>query len=119
MALILPFAFEVGNATHPDIGYVIFNLFSAFVAAMWTAILCVQAGDFLQNCLTAIWPSFANFPNHLPESANITCKPADSWNLPSYLRLSSCSTTVFLSVLDGPNHTCRNADNQAPHPVPS
>ena len=44
----------------------------AFVAAMWTAILCVQAGDFLNNCITAIWPSFANFPNHLPESANIT-----------------------------------------------
>jgi cytosine/uracil/thiamine/allantoin permease len=39
---------------------------------MWTAILCVQAGDFLNNCLTAIWPSFANFPNHLPESAGIT-----------------------------------------------
>ncbi|KAH0841072.1 cytosine-purine permease [Fonsecaea pedrosoi] len=44
----------------------------SFVAAMWTAILCVQAGDFLNNCLTAIWPSFANFPNHLPESAGIT-----------------------------------------------
>jgi nucleobase:cation symporter-1, NCS1 family len=44
----------------------------AFVAAMWTAILCVQAGDFLGNCITAIWPSFSRFPNHLPESAGIT-----------------------------------------------
>ncbi|KAK4939423.1 hypothetical protein LTR10_020320 [Elasticomyces elasticus] len=44
----------------------------AFVAAMWTALLCVQAGDFLDNCITAIWPSFANFPNHLPENAGIT-----------------------------------------------
>ena len=44
----------------------------AFVAAMWTAILCVQAGDFLQNCITAIWPSFKNFPNHLPADAGIT-----------------------------------------------
>ncbi|KAL6249639.1 hypothetical protein RBB50_003492 [Rhinocladiella similis] len=44
----------------------------SFVAAMWTAILCVQAGDFLNNCITAIWPSFARFPNHLPESAGIT-----------------------------------------------
>src|SRR5665213_2195992 len=43
----------------------------AFVAAMWTAILCVQSADFLKNCFTAIWPSFANFPNHLPASANI------------------------------------------------
>lgn len=44
----------------------------AFVAAMWTAILCLQAGDFLGNCITAIWPSFESFPNHLPESAGIT-----------------------------------------------
>ena len=44
----------------------------AFVAAMWTAILCVQAAGFLQNCLTAIWPSFANFPNHLSPNAGIT-----------------------------------------------
>ncbi len=44
----------------------------AFVAAMWTAILCVQAGAFLQNCIEAIWPSFQRFPNHLPDSAGIT-----------------------------------------------
>jgi NCS1 family nucleobase:cation symporter-1 len=46
----------------------------AFVAMMWTAILCVQAGGFLQNCLQAIWPSFRNFPNHLPDNAGIDCK---------------------------------------------
>ena len=44
----------------------------AFVAAMWTAILCVQAGAFLQNCIEAIWPSFKHFPNHLPANAGIT-----------------------------------------------
>jgi len=44
----------------------------AFVALMWTAILCVQAADFLQNCITAIWPSFASFPNHIPASVGIT-----------------------------------------------
>jgi nucleobase:cation symporter-1, NCS1 family len=44
----------------------------SFVAMMWTAILTVQAGDFLQNCITAIWPSYKNFPNHLPENAGIT-----------------------------------------------
>jgi nucleobase:cation symporter-1, NCS1 family len=46
----------------------------AFVALMWTAILTVQAGAFLQRMIEAIWPSFIDFPNHLPESANITCK---------------------------------------------
>ncbi|ORY17819.1 permease for cytosine/purines, uracil, thiamine, allantoin-domain-containing protein [Clohesyomyces aquaticus] len=43
----------------------------AFVALMWTAILTVQAGNFLQRCLEAIWPSFINFPNHLPADAGI------------------------------------------------
>jgi nucleobase:cation symporter-1, NCS1 family len=40
---------------------------------MWTAILCVQAGDFLKCCIEAIWPRFENFPNHLPANAGITC----------------------------------------------
>lgn len=39
---------------------------------MWTAILCVQAGGFLQNCIEAIWPSFKRFPNHLYPDASIT-----------------------------------------------
>ncbi|KAI4638929.1 hypothetical protein J4E93_009679 [Alternaria ventricosa] len=43
----------------------------AFVAMMWAAILTVQASNFLQRCLEAIWPSFITFPNHLPESAGI------------------------------------------------
>ena len=46
----------------------------AFVALMWTAILTVQGGAFLQRCLEAIWPSFIEFPNHLPASANVTCE---------------------------------------------
>jgi NCS1 family nucleobase:cation symporter-1 len=49
------------------------NFIPAFVAAMWTAILCVQAGDFLKCCIEAIWPSFKNFPNHLSPNAGITC----------------------------------------------
>ena len=39
---------------------------------MWTAILTVQAGAFLQRMIEAIWPSFINFPNHLPANAGIT-----------------------------------------------
>lgn len=39
---------------------------------MWTAILTVQAGAFLQRMIEAIWPSFINFPNHLSEDAGIT-----------------------------------------------
>ncbi|KZO89551.1 hypothetical protein CALVIDRAFT_603570 [Calocera viscosa TUFC12733] len=44
----------------------------AFVAMMWTAITVVQGGGYLQNAITAIWPSYNRFPNHLPESANVT-----------------------------------------------
>jgi NCS1 family nucleobase:cation symporter-1 len=49
---------------------------------MWTAILCVQAGGFLQNCIEAIWPSFRDFPNHLPADAGIDCK--------SHLAVDTC-----------------------------
>lgn len=62
----------------------------AFVAAMWTAILCVQAGDFLGNCFTAIWPSFANFPNHLPESAGITSAGLLTFVCLSKVNLGAC-----------------------------
>ena len=41
------------------------------VALMWTAISVVQAGGFLENMLSAIWPKFPTW-NHLPASANIT-----------------------------------------------
>jgi len=44
----------------------------AFVALMWTAILTVEAGEFLQRMIEAIWPSFIHFPNHLPANAGIT-----------------------------------------------
>ncbi|KAF2500359.1 hypothetical protein BU16DRAFT_556829 [Lophium mytilinum] len=44
----------------------------AFVALMWTAILTVQAGAYLQLCLEAIWPSFIHFPNHLAANAGVT-----------------------------------------------
>jgi NCS1 family nucleobase:cation symporter-1 len=41
------------------------------VALLWTAISVVQAGGFLENMISAIWPKFSSW-NHLPESANIT-----------------------------------------------
>ena len=31
-----------------------------------------KGGQCVQVMLTAIWPSFANFANHLPASANVT-----------------------------------------------
>jgi NCS1 family nucleobase:cation symporter-1 len=63
----------------------------SFVAMMWTAILTVQAGAFLQRMIEAIWPSFINFPNHLPANAGITSAGLLSfflyWFLQSFLSL--------------------------------
>ena len=47
-------------------------LVRTFVALMWTAITTVQGGGYLENMVTAIWPSYANFPNALPDSAIVT-----------------------------------------------
>lgn len=44
----------------------------SFANRQWTAITTVQGGGYLQNMVTAIWPSYANFHNALPASANIT-----------------------------------------------
>jgi len=42
------------------------------VAMLWTAITIVQGGAYLENSVTACFPSYATFPNALPDSANIT-----------------------------------------------
>jgi len=39
---------------------------------LWTAITIVQGGGYLANMITGIWPSYYDFPNTLPASANIT-----------------------------------------------
>jgi hypothetical protein len=46
-------------------------LLRSTVALMWTAISVVQAGGFLENMISAIWPKFPTW-NHLPADANIT-----------------------------------------------
>lgn len=51
-------------------------LFGVFVrgivALIWFGTQSYQGGQCILSMLTAIWPSFANFPNKLPESANTT-----------------------------------------------
>jgi NCS1 family nucleobase:cation symporter-1 len=67
-------------------------LIRSFVAMMWTAILTVQAGDYLRCALESIWPSLITFPNHLPESAGIT-----SGSLLCFFLYWFCQT--FLSLM--------------------
>lgn len=94
------------------------------MAMMWTAILCVQAGAFLQNCIEAIWPSFKTFPNHLPENAGIDCKsfcPVRTVETGMVLiaLLYSCWVALLLSILDDPDCSLLDAYPEAPAPVPS
>ncbi|KAF2084926.1 cytosine-purine permease [Saccharata proteae CBS 121410] len=42
------------------------------VAGFWYGINTYTGAECVDTILRAIWPSFANIPNHLPESANIT-----------------------------------------------
>lgn len=67
----------------------------SFVALMWTAILCVQAGNYLQRCIEAIWPSFINFPNHLSPNAGI-----DSAGLLCFFLYWMLQTTLCLMPIE-------------------
>jgi NCS1 family nucleobase:cation symporter-1 len=42
------------------------------VCVIWCGTQSFQGGLCVQSMLEAIWPSFANFENHLPESAKVT-----------------------------------------------
>jgi NCS1 family nucleobase:cation symporter-1 len=72
---------------------------------MWTAILTVQAGDFLQRCIEAIWPSFIHFPNHLPANAGITSAELLSfflyWFIQSGLSLMPIQKLRYLFWIKG------------------
>lgn len=52
------------------------SLFAVFVrgvvACIWFGTQSFQGGQCLQVMISAIWPSFNNFPNHLPASAHVT-----------------------------------------------
>ncbi|GAA5831919.1 hypothetical protein JCM3766R1_000156 [Sporobolomyces carnicolor] len=44
----------------------------AVIAMFWLSVNSYQGGTGIRICLTAIWPSFANFKNHLPASSGTT-----------------------------------------------
>ncbi|GAA5869693.1 hypothetical protein JCM16303_000550 [Sporobolomyces ruberrimus] len=44
----------------------------AVIAGFWLSVNSYQGGTGIRICLTAIWPSFANFKNHLPASSGTT-----------------------------------------------
>ncbi|KZM27118.1 uncharacterized protein EKO05_0008988 [Ascochyta rabiei] len=42
------------------------------LAIIWLGVQTVTGGQCMEVLLTAIWPSFANIPNHVPESQGLT-----------------------------------------------
>ncbi|GAC74382.1 uridine permease [Moesziomyces antarcticus T-34] len=46
----------------------------AFLALMWLSILTLTGGSLTEQLLISLSPRFANMPNHLPDSANITSR---------------------------------------------
>lgn len=53
-------------------GVYIALFYRAVAATFWFGTQTYQGGQCIQVMLQAIWPSFKNFPNHLPESASVT-----------------------------------------------
>ncbi|KAK7554343.1 permease for cytosine/purines, uracil, thiamine, allantoin-domain-containing protein [Phyllosticta citricarpa] len=60
------------------------------VAAFWYGINTYTGADCVDTIIRAIWPRFADIPNHLPESANITTE--------MMIRTSYTLSLFFLSI---------------------
>lgn len=61
-----------GGAAPYFSGSLILVAIRAMCAAIWAGTQTYQGGQCVQSMIEAIWPSFKKFPNHLPESAEIT-----------------------------------------------
>lgn len=57
------------------------------LALFWFGVQSVYGGQCITGMLTAIWPSYANLPNRLPESAGITTQGMVSYFLYWLLQL--------------------------------
>jgi cytosine/uracil/thiamine/allantoin permease len=66
-----------------------FSFFVVFVRLLvgffWYGINTYNGALCVYAVLVAIWPSFANVPNHLPESANITTQMLTGMNALTYM----------------------------------
>ncbi|KAK8093613.1 permease for cytosine/purines- uracil- thiamine- allantoin-domain-containing protein [Apiospora hydei] len=59
------------------------------IAMFWFGVQSANGGSCVTTILTAIWPSYARFPNHLPKSAGTT-----SQGLLSYFRMFWIKTAL-------------------------
>lgn len=57
------------------------------LALFWFGVQSVYGGQCITGMVTAIWPSYANLPNRLPESAGITTQGMVSYFLYWLLQL--------------------------------
>lgn len=66
----------------------------------WFAIQTVNGGDVVQVMITAIWPSFARLPNHIPVDQGITTAQMVSFFLCEYQRYCPSPLAVSFDVRD-------------------
>ena len=76
------------------------------LAMFWFAIQTVNGGDVVQVMITAIWPSFARLPNHIPEDQGITtaqmvsfflCKSC--WQIDAHFPQADNARSVWLAQI--------------------
>ena len=71
------------------------------LAMFWFAIQTVNGGDVVQVMITAIWPSFARLPNHIPADQGITTAQMVSFFLCkriNSLMLAECPPLLYLEA---------------------
>lgn len=74
--------FSVLNRSSMGFGLAYWSIFSrAILACFWLGVQGANGGDCMTQMLRAIWPSYRNIPNHLPESAGITTQGMISYFL--------------------------------------
>jgi NCS1 family nucleobase:cation symporter-1 len=78
------------------------------LAIVWLGVQTTTGGQCMAVLLTAIWPSFANIPNHIPEDEGITTSGMVAFLLYFLLQLPFLCIPYTKVLSMQPNHT--------PHP---
>lgn len=87
MGANLHIAFPVASRSSFGYRFSYFVVFSrAILALFWFGITAYAGASAMSTMLTAIWPSFATIPNHLPASAGITTASMTAYLLYSILQ---------------------------------
>ncbi|RMY68978.1 hypothetical protein D0863_06756 [Hortaea werneckii] len=74
------------------------------LAIVWLGVQTATGGQCMNVLLTAIWPSFANLPNHIPEDQGITSAGMVAFLLYFLLQIPFLCNTSLLSRASSPRY---------------